>query len=57
MVFEALQLFHHVVQVEERPQRLDVTGAVHRRSVKLEDGVVLTQNLLDKLRRKDVCYN
>lgn len=50
VVVEALQLLHHVVQLEKRPEGLAVGAAVHRRGVKLEDGVVLTQSLLDKLR-------
>lgn len=50
VVVEALQLLHPVVQVEKRPERLAVEAAVHRRRVKLEDGVVLTQSLRDKLR-------
>lgn len=51
MVVEALQLLHHVVQLEDRPERLAV-GAVGRRRVELQDGVVLTQSLLDELREK-----
>lgn len=53
MVDEALQLLHHIVQLEDRPEGLGVQGAVHRRRVKMEDGVVLTQSLLDGLREKE----
>ena len=52
VVVEALQLLHHVVQLEKRPERLTV-GAVGRRRVELEDGVVLTQSLLDELREEE----
>lgn len=52
VVVEVLQLLHHVVQQENRPERLTV-AAVHRRGIKLEDCVVLTQSLLDKLRRDE----
>lgn len=55
VVVEALQVLHHVVQVEDRPEGLDVAGAVHRRGVKLEDGVILTQSLLHKLRGEKNC--
>lgn len=50
VIVEALQLLHHVVQLENRPERLAVEAGVHGRRVKLEDGVVLTQSLLHKLR-------
>lgn len=50
MIVEALQLLHHVVQLQDRPERLDVERAVHRRRVKLQDCVVLTQCVLHKLR-------
>lgn len=49
VVVEALQLLHHVVQVEKRPQGLDVAGAVHHWGVELQDRVVLAQSLLNKL--------
>lgn len=50
VIVEALQLLLHVVQLEERTERLAVEGAVHRRRVELEDGVVLVQSRLDELR-------
>lgn len=52
VVVEVLQLLHHVVQVQERPQGLSVQRGVDRRRVELQDGVVLTQRLLDKLRQR-----
>lgn len=50
VIVEALELLHHVVQVEKCPQGLDVAGAVHRWRVELQDRVVLAQSLLNKLR-------
>lgn len=50
VVTEALQHFDRVVQLDDGPEGLDAAGAVYRRGVELEDGVVLTQSLLDKLR-------
>lgn len=50
VIVEALELLHHVVQLQVRPERLGVEGAVHERRVKLEDGVVLALHVLDKLR-------
>lgn len=55
VVVEALQVLHHVVQVEDRPEGLDVAGAVHPRGAELEDGVVLPQSLLHKLRGEKNC--
>lgn len=52
VVVEALQLLLHVVQLEKRAERRAV-GAVGRRRVELEDGVVLTQSLLDELREEE----
>ena len=53
VVGEAPQLLHHVVQVEEGPQRLEVAGAVHHRRVEVQDRVILFQALLDKLQEAD----
>lgn len=50
VIVEVLQFLHHFVQQEKRPQSLDVAGAVHRWRVELQDCVVLTQSLLNKLR-------
>lgn len=50
VIVEILQLLIHVVQLQGRPERLGVEGAVHWRRVKLENSVVLTQSVLDELR-------
>lgn len=50
MILEAFQVLLHVVQLHDRPQRLTVLAAAHLRGVKLDDGVVLIEGILEKLR-------
>lgn len=60
MVVETFQLLHHVVQLQDGLKGLDVTiHTCHRWGVKLEDGVVLTQSLPDKLckQKYTTCFN
>lgn len=53
VILEALQVLLHVVQLDDRPQRLTVLAAAHLRGVELDGRVVLIEGVLEKLRRRE----
>lgn len=50
VIIEALQVLHHVVQLDDGPQSLSVPAALHLRGQELQERVVFTEVLSRKLR-------